>query len=715
MLVFKYVVIALCIPLMLFGQTEDSYMVEWSKSLSIGSGGALEAGNSIAVDTDGNIYVVGLVRELLSDKFFIAKYDNQGEFQWSRTSNILGDAEGLSVIIDSTNSIIIAGTTTSGGAGGKDVFVTSYTPLGDLHWIYSFGTDGDDEGKSITIDKDDNLYVTGTTTSAFPQETNIGGIDTFIAKILTDGSQSWIKQFGTNSDDEGVSIAIDGNNNLYIVGTTYGVFPEQTDGDRADVFIAKYSIDGVKFWIKQNDISLSDKGKSIAIDSNNNLFVTGSATIMTPFIEVVGFIAKYSSDGVLQWSEHSTSSALPSDRSQSSKSIIIDKNDNPVVAGYISYYTYQAGFGGVETTAHVSTVVQKYNNADGSRLSWRTKFNIGSLRTFDFGNSISIDNDGNLFVTGKTVLVMADVAAYGSANAFIAKLSPNIAPVANAGDDISILIKTSATLDGSSSSDPDEDDPLTYVWTFISQPEGSEIVLSEADASSLTFTPVIPGDYNISLVVTDARGGRSNPDTVIVTANNTVPVANAGSDQSGVVGDVINLDGSGSFDTDDHTLTYSWSLVKPSGSNIGIINSTSHSASFTPDVSGTYEASLIVHDGYDYSSSASSTITVIPIVTAATDTVEETIAAITEMDPGIFSNPNIGNALTNKLNSILDLINDGEYQQALDKLNNDILPKTDGCALRGEADKQDWIEECIEQEEVYEDIMDIIGRLESLL
>lgn len=200
----------------------------------------------------------------------------------------------------------------------------------------------------------------------------------------------------------------------------------------------------------------------------------------------------------------------------------------------------------------------------------------------------------------------------------------------------------------------------------------------------------------------------------IIPLPNTAPIAYAGEDQDGVIGDEVILNGSGT-DTDGDTITYSWTLTSPTGSSSTLAGPLTATPSFTPDTAGTYEATLIVYDGYDYSTPDSAIITVVSIPDAATNTVEETIDAVNAMDPAIFSNPNIGNALTNKLNSILDLIAAGEYQEALDKLNNDILPKTDGCTLRGEPDKQDWIDDCAEQEVVYDYVMKIIERLESLI
>ncbi len=235
--------------------------------------------------------------------------------------------------------------------------------------------------------------------------------------------------------------------------------------------------------------------------------------------------------------------------------------------------------------------------------------------------------------------------------------------------------------------------------------EGNDLGIVDVSANEIAFG--ISPSNNLVILFEDA-----GIDTVMAYKDNTPPVADAGFDQSGVVGDVVDLNGTGSYDGDGNLLTYSWSVAIPGSSTLSLSGAT---PSFTPDIVGTYEATLIVHDGYDYSTPSSAIITVVSIPDAAKDTVEETIDAITSITS--FSNPNRGNALTNKLNSILDLINAGEYQVALDKLNNDILPKTDGCTLDpiGVSDKKDWIEDCDEQKVVYDYVNELIDRLNSLI
>jgi len=89
----------------------------------------------------------------------------------------------------------------------------------------------------------------------------------------------------------------------------------------------------------------------------------------------------------------------------------------------------------------------------------------------------------------------------------------------------------------------------------------------------------------------------SDPDTVSITTDNSPPVADAGPDQTVLVGDTANLDGSGSTDVDGDSLTFSWSLTTPPGSASTLDDPTIVNPTFGVDIPGMYVAQLIVNDG----------------------------------------------------------------------------------------------------------------------
>lgn len=172
----------------------------------------------------------------------------------------------------------------------------------------------------------------------------------------------------------------------------------------------------------------------------------------------------------------------------------------------------------------------------------------------------------------------------------------NSPPVANAGPDQTVLVDTTAQLNGSASSDVDGD-ALSYRWLLSSLPLDSTAMLSDTTAVTPSFLVDVPGTYVAQLIVSDGQLD-STPDAVTISTANSRPVANAGPDQTVSVGDLVHLDGTASDDADQDPLSFLWALTAiPTGSTATLSDPTSSQPTFVADRPGTYVAQLIVHDG----------------------------------------------------------------------------------------------------------------------
>ena len=175
--------------------------------------------------------------------------------------------------------------------------------------------------------------------------------------------------------------------------------------------------------------------------------------------------------------------------------------------------------------------------------------------------------------------------------------SANADPIANAGNNQNVTVGTAVTLDGTNSSDANRD-PLTYRWVLMSKPTGSAAVLTNPTSAKPMFVADLVGTYVSTLIVNDGRiDSTTVATTVTATVVNAVPVANAGTNQSVVLG-AVTLDGSASSDANGDALTYKWVMLnKPTNSNAALSSTTSAKPTFTADIAGVYVFTLQVNDG----------------------------------------------------------------------------------------------------------------------
>lgn len=224
--------------------------------------------------------------------------------------------------------------------------------------------------------------------------------------------------------------------------------------------------------------------------------------------------------------------------------------------------------------------------------------------------SFTADQDGTYIAQ---LIVSDGTSSSEPATTTIIAAAGNVAPVAHAGADQHVTTGTPVTLDGSSSSDANNDQ-LTFTWKIKELPSGSGATLTDADSSHPSFSPDIDGSYEFSLTVNDGSL-TSEADVVKVTAThedqNALPVANGGADRSVHTGDLVSLSGAASTDADGDALSFSWHFVsRPAGSLAMLSDTTLVNPTFTPDVDGAYVISLVVNDGQTDSSPAMVTVNV---------------------------------------------------------------------------------------------------------
>ena len=284
--------------------------------------------SALTVDHDGDIVVVGKSRGEITDTEnqggwdgFLYKFDSDGNEIFRLQFGMDEDQLSKDVAVDSENNIYVVGRNESIldrgiGFGGWDGFLYKFDPYGNEVWLKYFGGIEDDFVDAISIDMEDNIFISLTKRPILPtpqaigktsQTEDVSGVS--VTKLDTFGKEVWTTDFGTNLDDEAMTIQTDFNGNIFLGGQTRGEFEGFKNQGRSDAFVAKLDSNGSILWVNQFGYIGDDYVSSIGIDGDGNIYAGGKPS--GPFELYDGrqpgllpgdaFIRKFNSSGETLW------------------------------------------------------------------------------------------------------------------------------------------------------------------------------------------------------------------------------------------------------------------------------------------------------------------------------------------------------------------------------------------------------------------------------
>lgn len=253
------------------------------------------------------------------------------------------------------------------------------------------------------------------------------------------------------------------------------------------------------------------------------------------------------------------------------------------------------------TLPNNSTILNGAASADpdGNNTITYAWSKIGGPGQFTIANANAASTDLTNLAEGVYTFVLTVTDNYNVSDKDTVQVTvvmpPNTAPVANAGNDITLTLPANSTTLNGSGTDADGN-AFTYQWTKIEGP--ASFTIADMNAASTGLSNLAEGVYKFVLTVTDIYNA-SDKDTVTVSVMlppNVLPVANAGDDFSASLPNpVINLDGSASYDPDGTIVSWAWAKTAGTGA-LTIINAASGTPTIVGVQAGEYEFELTVTD-----------------------------------------------------------------------------------------------------------------------
>ncbi|HTO41320.1 MAG TPA: SBBP repeat-containing protein, partial [Rhizomicrobium sp.] len=198
------------------------------------------------VDGNGNVYVVGNTTgsfgghiEQGAQDVYLTKYDSAGTVQWTRLLGSQSSASGYSLAVDPTGGVVVAGSTTgslsqNAVGGGVDSFVAKYSSDGTQKWLHQVDPVANDSAFAVTVDGTGNVYYGGQVNGSIGSgEVRLGGVDGYITKLTAKGTVEYRQQVGSSGTDQVSQMATTADGGLVVASVQSGraIVTKYADGD----------------------------------------------------------------------------------------------------------------------------------------------------------------------------------------------------------------------------------------------------------------------------------------------------------------------------------------------------------------------------------------------------------------------------------------------------------------------------------------------------
>lgn len=276
----NFFIICLAIYLFIFNQLSAQPVIQWGKQIGTSFedfGKSIDVDNDGNIYVTG--WTNDSTDENAKGGYdiYLAKFDSSGNQLWHRIFGSIHN-EQAEWLVSREDYAVVAGFTDgdlqSKNMGKKDAFVMKVNAEGGQLWITQIGSEMDETLSYVFVDNTGNIYAIGTTAGNVCGNA-LGKTDVLLMKLDSNGTIIWKRQCGTNEDDTGGGIFVDKKENIFICGSAHGPL-WQAGQEKADAFYASYDKNGNQLWYEEFGTSAYETANTILADEEGNIYIGGS-------------------------------------------------------------------------------------------------------------------------------------------------------------------------------------------------------------------------------------------------------------------------------------------------------------------------------------------------------------------------------------------------------------------------------------------------------
>jgi len=205
-----------------------------------------------------------------SKSIYLLKYDPDGNVLWHTLIEGSTFKNNGPPTTDSDNNVYVVGSfsdslfinnTAIVATAEEDLFVAKWDENGNFQWVEQFGITGSNRGMEVLINRDRQIIVGGIlkgqiSLGADTISSNTPDFDVFLAALDEDGNGLWVRKAGGVLEDNFSSMIIDEAQNIYLTGQYTGrlslddSLKIETEGFNENAYLLKYSQIGEPIWAK---------------------------------------------------------------------------------------------------------------------------------------------------------------------------------------------------------------------------------------------------------------------------------------------------------------------------------------------------------------------------------------------------------------------------------------------------------------------------------